>query len=440
MNSSRKVLLFVENRHVTRAYDEIALGLNDSFQINWFVFNKFYTPFSGEKHSIFPDKHSLKENFIESETDRKVLALAAETDRNLNYFGGNSTHYKYVLHRVKKLLAKIKPDIVVGERTTFYEIIISEECFRLGIPYLFPQASRYPSGKLIYCLDGSNFPIELDSMILSDSEIAKDLDGICSQRIVPKYMLRPKISIKLIAQRLKNSLRDLLARSMGEVYCTPSLFRKILINFIVRRKVRKWRSFEAHPKDKYLIYPLQMQPESNLDVDGVSFRDQYKNILEINAMCARLNISFYIKANPKAKYEMLNMDLDNLKKNGVGFLPLQSKVFDNKSNLIGVVSVTGTALIEAVLNQIPAFCLGGTDLFRELQVPSFSNFDELEAGLADMGTMSLPAPEFVYRRMCNSTVDLDYPDPSVNLDYYKANKVSYSKSFEKVINYILRVE
>ena len=109
-----------------------------------------------------------------------------------------------------------------------------------------------------------------------------------------------------------------------------------------------------------VLYPLQMQPEANIDVWGKAYRDQTVLIEKIAKQLPD-NCTLYVKPNPKSKYE-LSTELINLvtKNKIIKHLHHSTKMDDVLVDIDLVITVTGTIAIECVLSNKPVVTMVNT--------------------------------------------------------------------------------
>jgi hypothetical protein len=152
----------------------------------------------------------------------------------------------------------------------------------------------------------------------------------------------------------------------GEHYNTPNPIVKSKIERRKKRIIKEWESL-ADERKKLLecsnfkvLYPMQMQPEANIDVWGRSHRDQEKTIEELLTNTSEETI-IVVKPNPKSKYELTD-SLLNLIRENKRIIPVNHCVTMDyvlpRINL--VVTVTGTIAIECILGNIPVVTLTKT--------------------------------------------------------------------------------
>jgi hypothetical protein len=349
-------ILFVENRYKTYFWEAIAKELiNLGHEISWIVQNHSFVPKCGTVYKVaYPDKKDLIINHAPELNS--VFDFIKSTDRLINYFGKSDDHYAYYYREFLQILNQYQPDIVFGESTLFHELMVIDICKKKDIVYLNPSSSSYPSMRFSFYLNdtkevfcGSQDPVE-------DQECDLLIDDIGNRKVVPDYMKKVQVRHRTYSKAgsLKNRWDILSSYYKGEKYNTPSPVSKVFRDRNVNHLLHRWDAVAeldiALLKDKKVVlYPLQMQPEANLDVWGNSFRDQAQLV---KRLAENLPDGWHliVKTNPKSKYEM-NQALLDVVSEASNIIPLNSsanmkEVFDASAI---VITVTGTVAIECVL-------------------------------------------------------------------------------------------
>jgi hypothetical protein len=125
------------------------------------------------------------------------------------------------------------------------------------------------------------------------------------------------------------------------------------------------------------MYPMQMQPEANLDVWGYPYRNQTETIRKIAEQLSENEI-LVVKPNPKAKYELTDDLMALLKsRDNIIVVPLatpMAKVF-SKTNL--VVVTTGTVAMECIVANKPVVTLVNTLNNKQRNCPYLDDLTKL---------------------------------------------------------------
>ncbi|WP_309498781.1 hypothetical protein [Sulfurovum sp.] len=357
-------ILFVENRYKTYFWEQIAKELSKhGHEIFWLIQNHTFAPAFANVYKVpYPATKLQLEN---EEDSQSIFDFIQTTDRIINYFNGANHHYSYYYKEFMKIITDVKPNLVIGESTLFHELMIIDICKKNNILYLHPSSTSYPIGRFSFFAYDTKEPFNGSNEILSDEECDLLIQNISDRKIVPDYM--KKVERTNSSYPTAGSIRDkwtiMSSFFKGEIYNTPSPLRKLAQDLKVKNTLRKWdklaeSSNQKLPTKNIILYPLQMQPEANLDVWGNQFRNQTQLAKELAAALPE-DWHLVIKTNPKSKYEM-NEALLQVVKNTNNIIPLHSNtpmkdIFD-LSTL--VVTVTGTVAIECILVSKPLGLLG----------------------------------------------------------------------------------
>lgn len=345
-------LLFVENQYKTFFFEAIALKLQEQgHEIYWIVQNKFYKPKAEFKTYILPYPKNNKYPKI----DDKSIDDIIYSDRNINYFGKEDTSYFYYYNeKIKALVEKINPDIAFGESTLFHELLIGKYCKERDVKYLNPLPCRYPTGKFSFYLYDTLEPYKGCNENLTDEQAIEIIDNITGRKISPDYM-KPLVMSPL--EKIKNKLEKTTAYYLGEKYNTPSPLAKLKVEKDKNELKLKWDKLainEVEKSDKFkVLYPLQVQPEENIDVWGRERRDQLNVIKEIVINLPN-DAVLYVKPNPKPKYEVDKDLLDFVSLNPkIRMIQHQVSMTDVFNDFDLIITVTGTVAIESIMANKP---------------------------------------------------------------------------------------
>lgn len=353
-------ILFVENRGKTSFWQPVALDLQRrGHQIAWIVQNPQYVPdaFAGSTHVHvlpFPPSQTNKQS-AQSEAWVNQNYPALITDRGRKYFGSGTAHYAHYTAEIDRVLQYEKPDLVVGESTLFHELIAIALCRSAGISYVYPCANRYPSGRFsIFSFDTQN-SVRSSGETWSDGKARAIVERIATGREVPFYMRSPTRF-----EKLGRTLRLAVARARvwcgrlrGERYNTPSLRSKLALGRQLKENLKRWETLQKVPFEpaRALLYPLQMQPEANIDVWGHPFSDQLEMVRSMLA-AAPDDVQVAVKANPKSKYEV-SAGLLALAacEPRLCLIPLSMSMAQAQACTVGTLTVSGTVGFEAALGK-----------------------------------------------------------------------------------------
>lgn len=358
-------ILFVENRYKTFFWEAIANELIKSgHKISWIVQNQSFIPKCGEVYKIpYPKKKDLTKNYDLNLHD--TFEYIKSTDRLVNHFNKSYEHYFYYYLMLSKIIKKTEPDVVFGESTLFHELMVIDICKRLKIPYLNPSSSSYPPGRFSFYSYDTKTPLYGSNEKISNEEYDTLIETITTRKVIPDYMREDERKKKeyLKAGSIRNRLDILLSYLTGEKYNTPSPIDKFFKDKKTEKILKKWnktglKDIESLKTEKVVLYPLQMQPEANLDVWGNRYKNQALLVKEL-AQHLPDKWLLAVKPNPKSKYEMTEELLEAVNKshNIVGLhSDISMKHIFNIAEII--VTVTGTVAIECILGEKPLGLMG----------------------------------------------------------------------------------
>jgi len=353
-------ILFIENREKTSFWAAVARNLmGRGLKIEWLVQNPHFQPRdAGPVHLVpFPPKANLAGGDVPI-----ANYPALTTDRGRQYFGAGSAHYPYYSERIRAAIDRISPLLIVGETTLFHELIASAYAEAAGIIYLHPAGGRYPTNRFFLFQGTSQIPF-IGSGEAGDPVWKQTLaNGIAHGNTRPTYMIKSSLWTEYrrrIAWMITR-WRVLLGRIRGEHYNTPSIGTKIALILRTRRNTQWWDRIASMPPSgcRAILYPLQLQPESNMDVWGRPYSDQPTLIRALLA-AAPNDLLILVKANPRLRYEMSD-ELLTLAKDEprVVLLPRDLPIADAQKLAIGAVTASGTVGLEAIFGRGRCVSLG----------------------------------------------------------------------------------
>jgi hypothetical protein len=344
-------ILFIENRHKTFFYEPIAKKLQEEgIEISWLIQNKEFTPnLDSKKYSIpYPNTK------IDIELDTEIESLI-KIDRQLNHFEQkDSSYFYYYNQKIKEILEEIKPNIVYGESTAFHELLTILNCKRKDILYLNPSSCRYPKGRFSFYKYDTLTPYSGSGEVLENTTAEKMISQIVNRNSAPDYMkLKPPSKIS----KINDKALKVKSYFFGEKYNTPNPIIKLKLEKQKKQNIIKWDEVSKQSikkeNDFLLLYPLQMQPEANIDVWGKEHRDQTKLIEDVAASLPK-DCKLVVKPNPKSNYE-ISKNLISLarKHQQIEILHHNVKMDDVLPIIDLVITVTGTIAIECILSKKP---------------------------------------------------------------------------------------
>jgi len=350
-------LLFIENRYKTFFFDAIAKKLTEKgYTIHWIIQNHEFLPNAKSTKHVIPYPKGVYEYTPDNEISKII-----EGDRQINHFNKKDISYFYYYNqKIKEIVETIKPDVIFGEATAFHELLVVKNARELKIPFLNPTTSRYPVGRFAFYQYDTLEPFMGSGEVYTNTEAKKVIDSIVHKQVVPDYMKKRATSQTKIFKDIFLKSKSYLS---GEKYNTPHPIVKYKVEQKKKKNISTWNALAVTKIDdnKFkVLYPLQMQPEANLDVWGRKHRDQTLLVKKIIANLSSDTI-LYIKPNPKSKYE-LSPSLIKLINQTPNIIALHhsctmEEVFPK---IDMVITVTGTIAIESILANKPVLTLAKT--------------------------------------------------------------------------------
>lgn len=354
-------ILFVENRYKTGLWELIGQMYQEAgHEIHWIVQNHQFMPSFGHKHVLpFPKGKVVDKENLKSKALQKII----ESNRGLNYFEVPSDDFIYHYDaKIEAIIKGVQPDLVIGEATAFHELLVSKSCKQHGILFLNPSSCRYPSRRFSFYEYDSLIPFKGSGEEFSEQKAVEFIDQITKRSVKPDYMNKIKSKVSRLDQ-INDKLKLIRGYYQGEKFNTPSLFVKRKLGKINAERIEKWEELAVDhstiPGTFRILYPLQMQPEANIDVWGHPHRNQTTIIQEIAANLKGHEV-LVLKPNPKSKYEIDDeiLKLLNDPNSQVYAMHHKSKMEDIWNNTDLVVTVTGTVSMECVFANKPVAMLG----------------------------------------------------------------------------------
>jgi hypothetical protein len=375
-------ILFVENRYKTGFWEIIARELvKEGHEICWIVQNHLFKPEVGESIVIPYFRNQAITNKDYTPDTKKVI----QSNRGLNYFGIQSDDFIfYYQEQIRRAFDRLRPDMAFGESTLFHELLIINECRSRDILFLHPTTCRYPTGRFSFYLYDTLEPFGGSGETMEDGEALTVINQIVNRSVVPDYMkvIKPRLSLRdAISDKLKLSF----GYFMGERFNTPSPFAKKSIERKKDLLIAEWDAIamsQVKADERFkILYPMQMQPEANIDVWGHPYNNQLDVIKSI-VVLMRADDVLYIKPNPKSKYELTEELIQYVKENPGKVIPLthstpMQEVFPY---IDFVITVTGTIAFECIWGDKPFISLRGGlqkrfSLFENVEERIFTSFE-----------------------------------------------------------------
>jgi hypothetical protein len=357
-------IVFVENRLTTLLWKKVGLLLaQDGDDIHWMVQNPAYDPGVPRVHRLRLCRKGEPSAAVDP-SRAEILRSLSSSDRSITIYGGSHEHYPHYWEQIRAYLQSIRPDVVIGEATLFHELLTVAICKELEIPYLNPSSMRYPTRRFGFHLGDSLRVVGGDETAPASADLDAFITNMRDNRILPDYMAGRSSLAQDLAQKLVRVYgfaKNALGYVQGEIYNTPSPWSRVQMARTSDGRIRGWERLAASkrlpPELPRVLYPLQLQPESNIDVWGKSHRDQTSLIREM-AVALSGKAVLVIKSNPKWKFEVTQELMDLMSAgNNIAPIPRSEAMAACLAQAALVVTVTGTIALECVIKRKPVVVL-----------------------------------------------------------------------------------
>ncbi len=246
-----------------------------------------------------------------------------------------------------------------------------------------PSSCRYPIDRFSFYLYDKYESYGGSKEEYTYEEALALANNIANRDTQPSYMRKVPFSLINYLKIKRYRLEYMFSYFCGEHYCTPSPWRKWKLLRNRRGNVKKWDS-QAKLNDwknkiarKFVVmYPMQMQPEANIDVWGYPYKNQTETIKTISDQLHEDEV-LVIKPNPKAKFELTDELLTLVKRDNIVIVPLNTPMSEVFSEAELVVVVTGTVAMECIVANKPVVTLTETMNNEQRNCPFLSNLNHL---------------------------------------------------------------
>ena len=349
-------ILFIENRSKTTQWSMVAEAFfNQGYSVHFLVQNHLYKLNLTEYHNhIIKYPNGLINEDLSCPLNIESLVKSLRAYR---HFGVKSTKpLKYYANRIFHLIEDLKPNLVIGEATSVQELIAIEACKYFEIYYIHPSSCRYPPGRFSFYVYDTLEVISKGATI-DNSQLRSLYHGIQNRSLRPTYMLNRTVKYSKTRYYISKFYLQ-LEYLKGERINTPSVITKLRLERRTKKILSRlsenfinYKDFKAI--DFSVLYPMQMEPEANIDVWGKDAPSQFE-LIERITNCLGDREKLVIKLNPKAKYELTDnlatMIIDNPK---IVVLDPNISMDTIWKDISCIVTITGTVAIEASLSSIP---------------------------------------------------------------------------------------
>jgi len=357
-----KNICIIANFEKTYLFSSILKGV-DKKKVYWIVANRKQKNFLYRKFKksniLYLPKITKNLNNLKKNEDIKINEIIY-SDRSLDDGSGkNSEYLVQSKSKIENFIKNKEISFVIGELTWAIEILTFNICKNFNkkkVIYLNPSSIRLPQDRILFFNDIHQ------SKYLKRNKTSKILDLKFNeeQKEYSKYIEEINKNknnffyFKKFINLVFNDYFDNLDPSKISKFSRIKKFILKKMNIFLFQFLKK-KDLQFFKNKKFVIFFLQKTPEQSMDVKGMYYNDNFKNlenvwkilppnfhlvIKEHPSNIGNLNISFYKKILKKNKVYLL--------KNNVDFNKLVKKSF-------ATFSVNSTASLNSSCLNIPSF-------------------------------------------------------------------------------------
>lgn len=360
--------------------------------------------------------------------------------------------YMYLYYRdIKQFLTDHQITHVFAEPTNTNELLTCMICRDMGIKFLAPRDMRFPHRRLVFTRDFQETRLSVSTtrnsakpqvgrVLLEEFEESKSVPFTFK-----KYSAKPVVDsqkaaestirrIKLVRRSSRNNLthHDLSERLQG--------IAKRVVNGFYLRHIQDYDSLDEIG-GRIAFYPLHVQPEASIDVQGPFFSDQLKLIRDIRRSLP-IDTTLIVKEHPNFLGQRGPGFFNRIRLiPNVKLLRHDVSTFEVYKRAAIVFTVTGTAAYEAGMLGIPAVTFtkmffGGLSSVRHC--PDISELQGIVDELLEGFRRDYNADCRFMSELMDHSYEGYWTDPFFDPSVMDPDNISkLSRAFEQVLSYEL---
>jgi hypothetical protein len=309
-------------------------------------------------------------------------------------------HISVILREIPRFLADNRIEYLCSEHVWTLELLTTHICDQLGVMNVEPMGSRIPGES--FCFYKGN----LQDQVVPIREVTNE-DRERAAEFHDEYLLRkPRpygYSLLHTPRPELNWLPKLFANLMREIQDpydeTRRPFRQVISYrsseaLMARTALRsKYFSFpDPEPKRPYVLFPLQVQPESSIDVLGALFSNQIELVKTLSRTLPSTH-DLYVKEHPGGLGNRSAHDYNKLRQlPGVRLVHPHADTFSIISKADLVVGISNTVMYEAALLGKPAVSIAPMYFGDLLLCNGFNPYEGSLARMLELARKSYAGP------------------------------------------------
>lgn len=280
-----------------------------------------------------------------------------------------------IQHKLTNFLIDNEISLVSSGRDTALQIVCAKICDKLHIPCVVPTTIRIPATRFGFCLGYTDeLFVSLRDVSSKEREWARSfIKTYREKQIVPNYSVVQRQQTKFL-RRIPTDLRYFFAKIVESFfekendytrYSIAQLWYKFWFRRLNAMRIMIAKPFEPIRERPYLLYGMQMQPESSIDVMASFYTDQEALITQI-ARSTPSTHDLYIKPHPDDIGGRSLAEFQRLKQiPGVKLISPHESSHQLIKKADIVLTVTGTMAFESAFYSVPSVVFA-TKFFTKL--------------------------------------------------------------------------
>ena len=355
-----KNICIIANFEKTFLFSAVLKGI-DKKKIFWIVVNKTQKNYLSKRFKTsnilyLPKINQQLKNFIKKKETIKINEII-HSDRSLNdSLSENAEYLVKSKSKIENFIKNKKISFVIGEITWAIEILTFQICKSLNknkikVKYLNPASIRLPQNRIIFFDD-----IQQSTYIKQkkkDQKLSFKFD--IEQKQYSNYIKDINMDKDILHYYKK--MNNLIFNDYFDKYDPTKTSKISRIKKFISKKINtllfqflKKKNLNFFKNKKYIIFFLQKIPEASMDVKGMYYNDNYKNIENVwkilphnfhliikehPSNIGNLNMNFYKKILKKNKVYLIknNVDFNKLVKKSYATFSVNSTASLNSSCL-----------------------------------------------------------------------------------------------------------
>jgi hypothetical protein len=361
------------------------------FRVLWITHTTFdkhwLTQLGAEPERILDTTMPAKLAFSQEEIQERLLRLEGgeqpfindiiEMDRRLRRKSREfaQTYLVYIEKVLTEFLTRNDIQFVSNGRDTALHLACHKICQRIGIASVVPTILRIPDNRFGFCAGFQEAEFVRLSEV-TDHHLAE------AKQIVRRFRGEKSLSETSVFERRNTRYSRRILPDVGRFltlayrasycvgddvgrYSVPQLFRMYCRKRLTALQLKIAPVSEPTGGKPYILYALQMQPESSIDVLASHVADQ-RNLISLIAKSTPCSHDVYVKPHPEFVGGVLRKDLVAIRR--IPGVRLVSPDLDSHRLIMGaaiVLTPTGTMAMESSFFGVPSIIFG-KEFFRTL--------------------------------------------------------------------------